>query len=121
MQRLLLVLTLLLPGVALSSGQLADARMSLKKWGLAYCLSTYQKDDNSKLDAGAAMGGYFQLGSHNDEIAYVNVRKFFDAAMKAEQRVSHQNGQPIVLMNCLDPYESPSYKKLISAQDRFLK
>ena len=34
MQRLLLVLTLLLPGVALSSGQLADARMSLKKWGL---------------------------------------------------------------------------------------
>lgn len=121
MLRLIFVLALLSPELALSADQVGNARLSLKKWGLAYCIGTYLKDDNAKLDAGAARGGYFQLGSHNDELAYANVRKFFDAAMKAEQRVSKESGQPIILMNCLDAYESPSYKKIISAQDKFLK
>ena len=92
--KILLVLALLLPSFALANKQVFDARLSLKKWGLAYCIGTYLKDDNAKLDAGAARGGYFQLGSHSDELAYANVRKFFDAAMKAEQRVSKESGQP---------------------------
>ena len=121
MRRLFLMLTLLLPGFALANKQVVDARLNLKKWGLAYCIGTYLKNDRSKLDAGAARGAYFQLGSHNDELAYANVRKFFDAAMKAEQRVSKESGQPILLMNCVDAYEAPSYKKTISAQDKFLK
>ena len=120
MLRLFLVLALLSPGLALSS-ELADARLSLKKWGLAYCLSTYQKGDDSKLDAGGAMDGYFQLGSHNEEMAYANVRKFFDKVIKTDQSVSHLTGQPLVLMKCLNAYESPSYKKMISSQDKFLK
>lgn len=117
----LLVFFMLLPSLAMSSDQLVDAKASLKKWGMAYCLGTYQKDDHSKMDASLAMGGYFQIGSHNDEIAYSNVRNFFDMAMKADQRVSKENGQPIILMRCLDVYESPNYKKIISAQDKFLK
>lgn len=120
MRRLLILFMLLIPGLAISSEKLADARLNLKKWGLAYCLNTYQKDESAKLDAGAARGGYFQLGGHNDEAAYENVRKFFDAAMKAEHRVRKESGQPIILMNCLDPYESASYKKIISAQDKFV-
>lgn len=121
MMRLLVFFFMLLPGLAIPSDQLSDARTSLKKWGMAYCLSTYQKDDHSKMDASLAMGGYFQVGSHNNEIAYSNVRKFFDAAMKTDQRVSKENGHPIILMNCLDAYESSSYKKIISTQDKFLK
>lgn len=121
MLRLILALTLLTPGLAVPSEQLVDARLSLKKWGLAYCLSTYQKGESSKLDAGTAMDGYFQMGSHNDEEAYVKVRNFFDKAVGADQRVSHLNGQPLIVMECLNAYESPSYKKIISAQDKFLK
>mgnify|MGYP006197345041 CR=1 FL=1 len=72
------ILLLLMFGLAACSTHAAqrDPHLSLKKWGLAYCIAEHVEGGAGH--GGAAMGGYFQLGSHESEEAYANVRWFFD-------------------------------------------
>ena len=96
----------------------SDGRIKLKQWGLAYCIAEYV--EGAKPRAGAAMGGYFQLGSHGSEEAYREVRRFFDQWVAANPVVSKTPGNDLSLMNCIDAYESPGYKRVLQEQDRFL-
>ncbi len=70
---LLLMLFIAQSGCA---SQLTDARLNLGKWGLAYCLHAYGKDESIKSQAGLSRGGYFEFGSHNDKVAYDNVMRY---------------------------------------------
>lgn len=103
-----------------AGGPVTDARANLKKWGLAYCLSTYQLEGDAKESAAKATGAYFQRGGPDDEAAYENVRLFFDVEMKANTPVSHADGMPMPVVACLDLYESKTYQSLIEAQDKYV-
>jgi hypothetical protein len=107
----------LLPSMVSASQGTAEARKLLKKWGLGYCLSVYQKTETEH-EAGGAMGGYFQLGQHSEE-AYKNVRAFFNEKIPLDTRVMQISGKPNNLMRCLDAYESSEFDKLIRAQDKW--
>ena len=73
--------TSIFPNTSYAS-DLDDARLSLKKWGLAYCLSEHLVGPDVEKDAGGALEAYFQRGAHADEKAYANVRNFFSFSMK---------------------------------------
>jgi hypothetical protein len=116
-KKLLVIILLICPAMAISSNKMTETRTILKKWGLAYCLSSNEKLKN---DAGLAMGGYFQLGGHDDEAAYVKVRGYFDAYLKKSKLVGQQTGQELTVLKCLDAYERADYDRLIKEQDRYI-
>jgi hypothetical protein len=112
-------LFLLFPLWSLSANKTnTEARITLKKWGMAYCLGTYQKTDTAN-EAGGARGGYFQLGEHV-EPAYKNIKAYFDRVIPHDKRVMQQTGQPNYLIHCLDAYESAEYQTLIQQQDQWI-
>lgn len=118
---LLLVSLVFAPGCASSGGlHVEDARINLKKWGLAYCLSAALPEGAANEDASRAVGGYFERSSHDDEAAYASVRKYFDIAIIEATRASSEGGQPLSLMPCLDAYESRDYDPVIRAQDKYI-
>lgn len=117
MRRLILFALLLSMNFAMA-GEHDDMRLMLKKWGMAYCLGTYQQQGPDN-EAGMARDAYFQLGSHYED-AYKNVKKYFNRVVPADTKVSQGTGKPNNLMRCLDAYESPEYSKLILDQDRWL-
>lgn len=114
-----LVLLILLSKVAIADDDVVSARENLKKWGLAYCL--HQNMATNTAEFGAAQNAYFQLGGHNDEKAYQNIKAYFDAAYKSNSDISSSTGKPIVLMRCLQAYEAKEYRKLIAAQDKYAR
>jgi hypothetical protein len=95
-----------------------SGRDMLKKWGMAYCLGTYQTQGPEN-EAGTAREGYFQLGSHYEQ-AYKNVRAYFKRVVPQDTRVMKDLGKPNNLMRCLDAYEHGDYSTLIRDQDRWL-
>lgn len=95
-----------------------EARLTLKKWGLAYCVTTHV--EGHREPGGAAMAGYFQTGSHQSEEAYRNVRSFFDAWVVERPSVPKLPGTDLSLMTCINAYESPEYEQVVREQDRFL-
>ncbi|MGH8083939.1 MAG: hypothetical protein ACREPV_01505 [Lysobacter sp.] len=121
MMRFLIALTMLaISGQAISACPTAEARSTLKKWGFAYCLKTHYEAGHKLDSAAVALGGYFQLGSHNSEQAYDNVRQFVDERFNAMHKTSKQPGQNLAVMTCLDIYESREYRSMIVDQDRFI-
>ena len=94
-----------------------DARIKLKQWGLAYCIAGHVEGGSGP--GGAAMGGYFQLGSHGSEDAYRNVRRFFDTWAE-HPLISKTPGTDLSLMSCINAYESDEYRRVVREQDRFL-
>lgn len=116
--RLPVLLALLVPMAVAIAGERDDMRLMLKKWGMAYCLGTYQQQGPDN-EAGTARGGYFQLGSHKEE-AYMHVKNYFKSAVPADTKVLQETGKTNNLMRCLDAYESSEYSMLILDQDRWL-
>ncbi|AMC35367.1 hypothetical protein ACFQNF_10045 [Iodobacter arcticus] len=116
-KRLIVIILFIYPAMAISATKVTETRSILKKWGLAYCLSS---NEQLKKEAGLARGGYFQLGSHDDEAAYVKVRGYFDAYLKKSRLVGQQSGEELTVMKCLDAYERPDYDRLIKEQDRYI-
>ena len=116
--RIQVLLALLLPMAFAMAGERDDMRLMLKKWGMAYCLGTYQQQGPDD-EAGTARGGYFQLGSHEEE-AYAHVREYFKRVVPADTKVLQETGKTNNLMRCLDAYESSAYSGLILDQDRWL-
>lgn len=104
------------PAVSHATG--ADGRIKLKQWGLAYCIAEHVA--GGKAHGGAAMGGYFQLGSHGSEDAYQAVRRFFDQWVIDNPAISKTPGTDLSLMSCINAYESPDYGRVLDEQDRFL-
>lgn len=97
----------------------SHGRIILKKWGMAYCLGK-SNDKALSNDAGLARNGYFQLGEHDDDTAYVSVREYFDSALRADKLVGKETGKPNIVMMCLNAYESLEYDKVIRNQDKYL-
>lgn len=96
----------------------ADARVNLKKWGLAYCIATHVEGQAEQ--GGSAMGGYLQLGEHNSEEAYQHVRSFFDEWVARHPARAKMPGTDLSLMTCVNAYESTEYRQLIRKQDKYL-
>jgi hypothetical protein len=116
-KKLIVIILFIYPAIAISGNKMTETRTILKKWGVAYCLSSNEKLKN---EASLAMGGYFQLGGHDDEVAYVKVRGYFDAYLKKNSLVDQQTGQELIVMKCLDAYERADYDRLIKEQDRYI-
>ena len=114
------VFFLLVFGLAACSLRAADSdpRLTLKQWGLAYCIAEHV--EGRAAQGGAAMGGYFQLGSHESEDAYRNVRRFFDEWVAQRPAVPKTAGTDLSLMTCINAYESAEYGRVVREQDRFL-
>jgi hypothetical protein len=102
------------------AGDLDDARLSLKKWGLAHCLSEYLAGPIVEKDAGGALEAYFQKGAHGDEKAYENVRNFLASSMKTSKNFRKSDNSRLVIVGCLNIYESKPYRRLIKQQDKYL-
>lgn len=118
MIRLLLLLTALCTTTDAHSSSRNDARIALKKWGVAYCLSQHVEGDSAP--GGSAMGAYFEAGAHDNEEAYQNVRTFFDDWVQQHPMIPKHPGNDLSLMPCLDASESVNYRRVIEAQDTFL-
>jgi len=103
-----------------TGGKDIDARLKLKKWGMAYCLFN-RYGDKMDSDSGGALDGYFQLGKHNSENAYEAVRKYFNESISKNKKVSVLSGKKNILMACLDAYESEEYIKIIEQQDKWIQ
>ncbi|KGM56976.1 hypothetical protein N799_12270 [Lysobacter arseniciresistens ZS79] len=114
------VVLLFVLGLAACSTHAADRdpRLTLKQWGLAYCIAEHVEGGAGH--GGAAMGGYFQLGSHESEDAYANVRRFFDDWVEKRPAVPKTPGTDLSLMTCINAYESAEYASVVREQDRFL-
>ena len=120
--RKLLVALIIFGAIApkICCAQEEDARLNLKKWGLAYCLSEHLKGPSAEKDTGGALEAYFQRGAHGNEKAYVNVRNFFGSAMKNSTNFKKSDNSRLAIVGCLDIYESKDYQRLIKEQDRYL-
>lgn len=95
-----------------------DPRLTLKQWGLAYCIAEHV--EGRAAQGGAAMGGYFQLGSHEGEDAYRGVRQFFDDWVAERPAIPKTPGTDLSLMTCINAYESAEFGRVVREQDRFL-
>ena len=115
----ILVLLTSLSGLS-HAARIDEARQSLKKWGMAYCLSSAGSNAAVKEEAGKAMGAYFQLGRHDDEKAYANIRKFISTELLSNPRVSKQDGHVVALVSCLDILESKSFLLIVRKQDKYV-
>ena len=96
-----------------------EARLTLKKWGFAYCIAKHLPAVQK--EAQRAEGAYFQLGSHTEQRVYDSVGHFFDEQFQRDTQVSSIDNQPIVIARCLDIYESDAYGILINAQDKYIR
>jgi hypothetical protein len=116
---LLFSLPLLLASTSSVAGKF-DARENLRKWGFSYCMRQYSISEEAKLDAGRAMGGYFENGQHNSEIAYESIRKYIDSTMKTHSFIGKDSSVRLVLMQCIAIYESTNFKSKIAENDKYI-
>lgn len=109
----------LLLAVANTGGasEAVEARLNLQKWGFAYCLAQQQGAPAAREDAARAQGAYFQRGGHDDEAAYVHLRRYIDAQMKGAKNASAVGGERLALVGCLEIYESEGYRAATRQQD----
>jgi hypothetical protein len=97
-----------------------DARNNLMGYGLSYCLNKYGSGSLKK-EASQALGGYFELGTHDNEIAYKNVRKFFTERMESLSGVYKESNERAVLMQCIAVYQSRDFIETIRKYDKYIQ
>lgn len=116
------VLALLLYGISASgsANNTNDARQTLKKWGMAYCVGELAYTPALKIEASETMGAYFQLGDHASESAYIHVRSYVDKELRSRIIVSKESGKPMPIVRCLDIFDSAKYIAMIRQQDRYI-
>lgn len=81
----------------------------LHNYGIAYCLSHAER---FKEEADIAMGGYFQLGSHNIDTAK-QVEKYIAHQLKTKLDGYQYSDQQAYLMRCLEISYSKKYREYI--------
>lgn len=110
-----------------------DARISLKNYGLANCISNQFKGDSDiKSDLGLAIGAYSAMGkgqhaiSQNEDTLeishdpYAETEKYMREAYAKLSSVSKQSGEKIVFYSCLEIYNSPAFDSFITSQDPYV-
>lgn len=107
-------------GVAVAD-EVGEARLNLQKWGLAYCLAQqHMSSPAARDDSARAQGAYFQRGGHDDEAAYAEIRAFFDERAKQITGTVSSGGERLVLVGCLDIYESEAYRAKLKGLDVYV-
>lgn len=87
----------------------------LTRYTLSRCLGTAFPDTAIEGDAGAAAGGYLQLGSLPIEV----YEEATTLAKEAASRTYHgKHGEPLHVMKCLDLLDSPELERLIDRNVR---
>ena len=102
------------------AGEVGEARLNLQKWGLAYCLAQHMSSPAARDDSARAQGAYFQRGGHDDEAAYAEIRAFFDERAKQVTGTVSSGGERLVLVGCLDIYESEAYRAEVKGLDVYV-
>lgn len=112
-------LLLFLPSqLAYAESKIELGRSHLRNYGISYCLNKFG-DEKLQAEASLAVGGFFQLGSHDSAEAYRRVRAYFDSQM-IEIRKYQVSGMPAVLMQCLNISGAWDYERLVREQDKYI-
>ena len=122
-------------GSALSGeAEVNSARISLKNYGLANCISNqFKSASDIKSDLGLAIGAYSVMGKGEHAILqnedtlevthdpYLETEKFVTEAYTKTSSISKQSGKNIVFYSCLEIYNSPAFDAFIKSQDQYLQ
>ena len=102
-----------------SSVKKETARASLKKWGIAYCISqVYVSNTSVRNPAGNACSAYLELGSHTQD-AYKVIEIYIKKYLKTKPYQSQFN-KDLNLMKCLDLIENKVYNQKIIECDKWI-
>jgi len=117
-----------------SEAKVNAARISLKNYGLANCISNqFKSDSDIKSDLGLAIGAYSAMGkgqhaiSQNEDTLevihdpYAETEKYVTEAYTKASSTSKQSGRNIVFYSCLEIYNSPAFDAFIKSQDQYLQ
>ena len=117
-----------------SEADLTTARVSLKNYGLANCISNqFKSESDIKSDLGLAIGAYSIMGKGQHAILqnedtlevihdpYVETEKYVADAYAKTSSTSKQSGKNIVFYSCLEIYNSPAFDAFIKSQDQYLQ
>lgn len=117
-----------------NEANLTTARVSLKNYGLANCISNqFKSESDIKSDLGLAIGAYSVMGKGQHAILqnedtlevihdpYVETEKYVADAYAKTSSTSKQSGKNIVFYSCLDIYNSPAFDAFIKSQDQYLQ
>ncbi|MFJ2484070.1 hypothetical protein ACIOWE_27845 [Pseudomonas sp. NPDC087598] len=110
-----------------------SARISLKNYGLANCISDQFKNKSDiKSDIGLAIGAYSAMGRGQHAISqdedtlevihdpYAETEKFMTDAYAKASSTSKQSGKNVVFYSCLEIYNSPAFEAFIKSQDAYI-
>lgn len=114
------ILFLILPGVS-HAGELAAARSILTNWGLAYCINALSSEKQINNEAQRTMGAYFQRGTHDDENAYDEVRKYIMQQLPKNRLVDQNSGKVMPFVTCMDLIQTPGFHRLVIKQDKYVQ
>jgi hypothetical protein len=111
-----------------------NARISLKNYGLANCISNQFKNQSDiKSDIGLAIGAYSAMGRGQHAILqnedtlevihdpYAETEKYMKDAYMKTSSTSKQSGKNVVFYSCLEIYNSPAFEAFIESQDQYLQ
>ncbi|HGM5553604.1 hypothetical protein [Pseudomonas sp. JQ36] len=117
-----------------NEANLTTARVSLKNYGLANCISNqFKSESDIKSDLGLAIGAYSVMGKGQHAILqnedtlevihdpYVETEKYVADAYAKTSSTSKQSGKNIVFYSCLEIYNSPAFDAFIKSQDQYLQ
>jgi hypothetical protein len=117
-----------------NEANLTTARVSLKNYGLANCISNqFKSESDIKSDLSLAIGAYSVMGKGQHAILqnedtlevihdpYVETEKYVADAYAKTSSTSKQSGKNIVFYSCLEIYNSPAFDAFIKSQDQYLQ
>lgn len=96
----------------------SKAESELQNYGFSYCLSKTH-DESLRVEAAAAMHGYFEMGNHSEE-AYANIRSYIDFQLNKTNDVYKFSAKKAYLMQCIEVYRSTNYLNEVKKQHDFI-
>ena len=94
-----------------------DDRELMRRYAMCKCLSTLVPISAAWRDEGSGTG-YFEISSYGYP-AFDSISKFTKAYL-SENKVNSKYDRPLVVMRCIDYFESPQLKEYIKQLDHFI-
>ncbi|WP_150618137.1 hypothetical protein [Pseudomonas fluorescens] len=137
MKRILFLMFLVIGGICTTASAAVDvqaARLSLKNYGLAYCIANQFPDKSDvRDDIGIAIGIYGFMGSgmhtilQNEDTLetlhnpYDATSDYVFAAYDKVSAGSKYTDKKVVFYACLDVYNSKEFDAFIKTQDKYIR
>ncbi|WP_309675079.1 hypothetical protein [Pseudomonas sp.] len=112
---------------------IAEARQSLKNYGLSHCILKHFKEKSElEADIGRSAGAYSFMGNGMHTVVqdedtlkvthdpYMNTRIYVFNAYDNTSSVSKYTDKKLVMHGCLSVYNSPAFDAFIKTQDQFI-